>query len=265
MRAPQNRWQAFLVHLGLSTVIFLVLLYLIVFHWYPQPYFATDGGWQGVRLITGVDLVLGPLLTLIVYKLGKPRLRLDLTLIGLVQTVALVWGTWLVHGERIALVSYANDAFYTLTGEQVRSIGGKAQDIAAQSDRIPPYSFVRLPGDPKERRTLLLGAALHGVLPYQFADRHEPYGPEHLPEVFARGIDPGRLAHDMPAFKDVLEAFLKHHGGNERDYVYVPARGRYDQQLLVLRRQDGKIVGSIEQPQAESADAAPATTAETKP
>ena len=265
MRIPQNRWQAFLVHLGLSTVIFLVLLYLIVFHWYPQPYFATDGGWQGVRLITGVDLVLGPLLTLIVYKLGKPRLKLDLTLIGLVQTVALVWGTWLVHGERIALVSYADGTFYTLTGEQVRMIGGKAQDIAVQSDQTPPYSFVRLPDDPKERRTLLLGAALHGVLPYQFEERHEPYGREHLPEVVTKSIDPGRLMHGAPEHKAALETFLKRHGGSERDYVYVPARGRYDQQLLVLRRQDGKIVGSIEQPQAESADAAPATTAETKP
>jgi len=60
MRAPQNRWQAFLIHLGISTVIFLILLYFIVFHWYPHPFFAKGGGWQGVRLITGVDLVLGP-------------------------------------------------------------------------------------------------------------------------------------------------------------------------------------------------------------
>lgn len=265
MRAPQNRWQAFLVHLGLSAVIFLVLLYLIVFHWYPQPYFTTDGGWQGVRLITGVDLVLGPLLTLIVYKVGKPRLRLDLTLIGLVQTVALAWGTWLVHGERIALVSYADGTFYTLTEEQVRMIGGKAQDIAVQSDRTPPYSFVRLPDDPRVRRPLLMQALLHGMLPYHFAERHEPYGREHLAEVVTKSIDPGRLTHGAPEHKAALEDFLKRHGGGEWDYAYVPAQGRYGQQLLVLRRQDGEMIGGIDLPAVKPKSADPAPPPETRP
>ena len=42
---PLSRWQAAAIHLGLSAILFVVLLYLIVFFWYPQPYFAADGGW----------------------------------------------------------------------------------------------------------------------------------------------------------------------------------------------------------------------------
>ena len=83
------RINAFLIHLTISFIIFLVLAYLIVLHWYPLPYFHTDGGWRGIRIIAGVDLVLGPLLTLIVFKPGKPGLKFDLTLIGLAQAVAL--------------------------------------------------------------------------------------------------------------------------------------------------------------------------------
>ena len=55
-----TRIQAFLIHLGISAVIYAGLLYLIIFIWYPQPYFTADGGWQGIRLVTGIDMVLGP-------------------------------------------------------------------------------------------------------------------------------------------------------------------------------------------------------------
>ena len=41
-------------------VIFIIIGYLILFHWYPDFFFASDGGWQGIRIIAFVDLVLGP-------------------------------------------------------------------------------------------------------------------------------------------------------------------------------------------------------------
>ena len=72
-----SRIKAFLIHLGISAVIFFILLYLIIFHWYPGFLFTADGGWQGVRIIAAVDLVLGPLLTLVVYKAGKPSLKME--------------------------------------------------------------------------------------------------------------------------------------------------------------------------------------------
>ncbi|MCG6936115.1 MAG: hypothetical protein LJE73_09510, partial [Proteobacteria bacterium] len=73
---PISRWRAFLIHLGISLVIFLILAYIILIKWYPVPFFYTDGGWQGVRIVAAVDLVLGPLLTLLVYKHGKPGLKM---------------------------------------------------------------------------------------------------------------------------------------------------------------------------------------------
>ena len=95
-----SRWHAFLIHLGISLSIFGVLAYLVAKVWYPGFFFQTDGGWQGLRLLLGVDLVLGPLLTLVVFRAGKPGLRFDLTVIGILQSACLVAGVWIVHGER---------------------------------------------------------------------------------------------------------------------------------------------------------------------
>ena len=80
-----NRVQAFFVHIGISLAVFGVLAYLVATVWYPDFFFATEGGWQGLRLLLGVDLVLGAMLMLIVYRARKPGLRFDLTAIGLIQ------------------------------------------------------------------------------------------------------------------------------------------------------------------------------------
>ena len=85
-----SRFSAFSIHLGISFLIFLLLAYLVVFQWYPGIFFDNDGGWRGMRIIVAVDLVLGPLLTLVVFKAGKPGLRTDLTLIGLFRLYACV-------------------------------------------------------------------------------------------------------------------------------------------------------------------------------
>ena len=48
------------IQLSLSALAFFIVLYFIVFLWYPNPHFSTNGGWQGVRIMLFVDIVLGP-------------------------------------------------------------------------------------------------------------------------------------------------------------------------------------------------------------
>ena len=83
-----TRFRAFTIHLTSSILIFLFFLGLMFFVWYPVPYFEIDGGWKVLRILAGVDVVLGPLLTLIVFKPGKPSLKFDMSVIVLVQLVA---------------------------------------------------------------------------------------------------------------------------------------------------------------------------------
>ena len=86
-----TRLNAFLIHFSISLVIFFILLYFILVQWYPQPLFSTDGGWRVIRIIAVVHLMLGPLLTLIVFKPGKKGLKFDLSMIALVQVLAFSW------------------------------------------------------------------------------------------------------------------------------------------------------------------------------
>jgi hypothetical protein len=84
-----TRYHASFYHFLISFAIFILLSYLVLMVWYPEFFYSIDGGWEGMRIIIGVDLVLGPVLTLIVFRAGKPGLKMDLTLIGLFQGICL--------------------------------------------------------------------------------------------------------------------------------------------------------------------------------
>jgi hypothetical protein len=114
---PANRWQAFAWHIGISAVLFILLSWVIYFLWYPGFLFQHDGGLDGVKLIAGVDFLIGPFLTLCVYKLGKKGLRLDLIIIGILQIACLSYGMWTVWQTRPVAVVYVMGQFRTVSYE----------------------------------------------------------------------------------------------------------------------------------------------------
>jgi hypothetical protein len=119
----QNRWQAFGVHMGISLLLFVVLASIIYFFWYPGFLFLHDGGVQGLKLIAGVDFVIGPILTLCVYKVGKKGLWWNLVLIAAMQLGCLTFGMWTVWQTRPVAVVYAAGKFMTINHRNYVDIG----------------------------------------------------------------------------------------------------------------------------------------------
>lgn len=96
-----NRYQAFGIHFLASLVVFAILTALIFFYWFPGILRVADPSWQHILLvIAGVDLVLGPALTLIVFNPAKKSLKMDLTIIAAIQIAALAYGSYTVHNTR---------------------------------------------------------------------------------------------------------------------------------------------------------------------
>ncbi|HEV8692756.1 MAG TPA: hypothetical protein VGQ93_01000, partial [Lysobacter sp.] len=87
-----TRWKASAIHLYLSILVLCTIAAILVWRWYPPGLFHMAQADKLLMLIGGVDVVLGPLLTLIVYKQGKKSLKFDLTVIALMQVGALAFG-----------------------------------------------------------------------------------------------------------------------------------------------------------------------------
>lgn len=106
-----SRIKAASVHLLISVVVFALFLSMVFFIWYAYPFNITQGVADIVYLMAGIDIVLGPLLTLVVFNTAKKSLKFDLSVIGLVQIAALVYGGYTIYSERPAWIAFAKDRF----------------------------------------------------------------------------------------------------------------------------------------------------------
>ena len=72
-------------------------------------------------LIMAVDLVVGPLLTFVVFNRSKPRQELfrDLSIIGMLQLVALCYGLWTVFVARPVYLVHEVDRFRVVTAADI--------------------------------------------------------------------------------------------------------------------------------------------------
>lgn len=134
---PPSRGAAFLIHLFLSLLAFSTLVAVMLLYWFPGELFFVDGGWEGLKLVAMVDLVLGPALTLILYKPGKPRLVMDLSIIAGIQLAALVYGFYTTYSQRTVAVVYAENYFATVSAldhraanEQLEALDRSPQQLA---------------------------------------------------------------------------------------------------------------------------------------
>lgn len=87
---------------------------------YPDLHFQINGGIQGVLLMFGVDVLLGPLMTLVLFNPAKKwRERVvDMALIVAVQAAALGYGLYNVYQERPKLLVVYPQGMAALTASQ---------------------------------------------------------------------------------------------------------------------------------------------------
>ncbi|WP_240788576.1 TfpX/TfpZ family type IV pilin accessory protein [Ramlibacter henchirensis] len=107
------RVRAALVHLGISLLVATAVAILVFAIWYPYPYREVSGGRDLFLLIISVDVVLGPLLTLAVFNIRKPRaeMRRDIAVVALLQLAGLGYGLWTVQQARPVHLVFEIDRF----------------------------------------------------------------------------------------------------------------------------------------------------------
>lgn len=96
-----SKLKASLIHFLVSLSIFGVVFAWVWFVAYPDVYFSMAGAVQGLTLVFLVDVVLGPLLSFLVYnpKKSKKEIFSDFAIIGVVQLGALLYGVNTLYQE----------------------------------------------------------------------------------------------------------------------------------------------------------------------
>src|SRR5690606_34313680 len=110
-RKMSNRLKFFLGHLFVSILIALFVIGLIFFLWYPSPLGGAVGVTHIFLMLLAIDVIVGPVLGLLVYKEGKKTLKFDLSVIIIIQIAALCYGVFSIEQGRPAWLVFHADRF----------------------------------------------------------------------------------------------------------------------------------------------------------
>lgn len=208
-----SRWQAAGLHFLICLVIASVTVTVMLLVWYPRPLFEAAGGNDLLFILVGVDVVLGPLLTLVVFRAGKRGMKFDLWVIGLVQVAALAYGVHIVYLARPAFIVFIKDRF-----ELASAVDLPAEKLAEA--RYPQFRSAPVTGpvlvaadfptDPAERQKVV-EAAFAGLDLHFFPRYFVPYA-ERRSQVLAAAMTMERLRATEPPSARATDEWLASSG-----------------------------------------------------
>jgi len=150
------------IHLTISATIALLLILAVMHVWYPSPLFELAKGRDIFFLLISCDITLGPVITLIIFNIRKPRRELarDLAIIGTVQLAAMVYGVSTLLQARPAYIVYNAGQFNVPLANEL--VAGTGEGASAKSVSTPwfgpPLVGSQLPKDTEENNRLLFSA-----------------------------------------------------------------------------------------------------------
>ena len=248
-----SRKQAFFTHFGVSSIIFLVLSYLIIFHWYPEFYFTLDGGQRAIATIFFVDVVLGPGLTLLVFKPGKKSLKFDMSVILVVQLSALIWGVHNVYTERSATTVFYQGKFTCISQPDAGEINLAA--ISAGPSGKQNLSLLKRPDTVDEMLEFTKEAFAHrSSAVYYYGEKFLPLDENVVSRLDKYQLDMAALREENTQFADTVEADAMIYADDER-YQLIPLSCRYAKVITVYDRQALQIASILEVPTLLTAEA----------
>ncbi|WP_129648637.1 TfpX/TfpZ family type IV pilin accessory protein [Peristeroidobacter agariperforans] len=158
----REKFRALLLHFLITAAVSAVAAAVIFFVWFPDPFQAMMGGTKLFLLISACDLVLGPLVSLVIYNSKKSRRALitDYSIVGVLQIAALVYGVLSIAEARPVYIAFVGDRFEVV-------VAGDLADENLQAGKAPYRTrpkwgpkliATQKPTDVEEQNALLFSA-----------------------------------------------------------------------------------------------------------
>jgi len=243
-----SRWKAAGLHFLICVAIATLVVTLMLVVWYPSPLFEAMGGDRLVGILIGVDVVIGPLITLLIFSPGKAGhlLRFDLTVIACLQLTALAYGVYVVAEARPAYVVFAKDRFEITTANDIRD-AELAKVTRPEFASIPWGGPVRvgveMPKDPAEQIRIMISAAAGADLK-TFPQFYVPYA-DQAKAAAARAKPIALLRAVHPERKAEIEAAVAATGLKEDAMGFLPLRAKRRDMAVLVDAKDGRVMGYV--------------------
>ncbi len=239
------------VHFGLSVLVASAAALLVWGVWYPHPFDQLSGGRELFLLVVAVDVVCGPVLTLVVYDRLKPKTELirDLSLIGVIQLSALGYGLWTVAEARPLFLVHEVERFRVIAKADYlgADVGGSIAALPAGMRPSllggPVLVGARAPKDPKTRNEVLMEALGGGRDFVQRPEYYVPYDEAYGLQATARARPLKLFLERFPSRQPELEAILDEQGLTLEAALFLPVVHRQD--WIVVMNAQGRLLGFV--------------------
>lgn len=170
------RLKASLIHLFLSLLVGLAGIAIVFGIWYPAPMHIAVGVTKIFLLLLVVDMILGPLLTLLVAKKGKPSLKFDLSVIAIFQISAYLYGMYSIASARPVWIAFDNIRFETVMANAVEDESRTQASVEYQNPGWwkPEWIAVAPPANNQEKSDRLFYELQTGVSPAMRPHLYQP-------------------------------------------------------------------------------------------
>jgi hypothetical protein len=247
--SPRQGWldisrpRAFLTHLAFSAFAVGTACAVIFFVWYPRPYFQATGAWHVLRVLIGVDLVLGPLLTLIVFKPRKWGLKFDLCVIAALQLAALIYGLTTIYVERPYFTVFAVDRFYVLARKDVAEADLQqyrvAERVGSKPLRGPLPVVAERPTERDALQRLLEETVFEGKPDLERRPEFWRRYAEATSEVIARSRPLSALRANRPEAAEAISELVAALGLPEERLAFLPLIAKNRDLSFIVDAADG--------------------------
>lgn len=234
-------------HFGVSAMVAIAVAILVFAVWFPYPYRQLSGGTELFILVMAVDLVCGPLLTLVLFNPVKPRreLVLDLSLVVVLQLAALAYGIWTVHAARPLFLVHEFDRFKVIALADVDEPELAKLPKALQLQLFKGPQTTGLREITNEERKKVMFEALEGGRDYgERPSFYDPYGATSGANAYQKAKPLVDFANKHPVQKVEIDKLQLAAGADAQKLRYIPIIARQDWVAVVTSQ--GKIVAYLQ-------------------
>lgn len=242
-----SRWRASAIHLSFSVFVALVVTALILLVWYPGLYYRASGADHLFFVLMSVDVVVGPILTLILYRHGKPGLMFDLSTILILQLGALLYGISVIVGSRPVFLVAAIDRFVVVAANQIDPKDmpdAPGNPYRALSFTGPQLVGFALPDNLSERDAVLFDE-LSGKRAEARPKLYRPYA-EVTTDLLARAHPVSVLLGRPEPTASAARAWVSQSGRAPDDLRWLPLQARKMDLVMFIDPKTAEPLGMLE-------------------
>jgi len=236
--AIKDKIKATFIHLLVSVILVIASYLLITQLWYPAPFFKATDVIQIFILILIVDLVLGPLLTFVVYKKNKRTLIMDLCVIALLQLSALAYGLYSVYEARPVWIAYIVDRFELVKANELIDDPEHPMILPTMG---PEYRYVDITtSSASEQLEIFTTETTYGINPIQRPKFYRDFT-EAQPLIVRKSLALNDLNHynDRSKVAVVLQAYPSADS-------FLPLAASTDMTVLINKQAGGSVVAVVD-------------------